>query len=291
MTAQREAGGIVMNYATFRRQWMLAPFLEACAAAGMTRVSIWGDAVASLGEAQTQAMLRDLGLRIFGYNRAGPLLAAEAADRAACLDTARAEVRRAAELGADHILAFTGGLPPGERGLADGRARAADAIAELLDEARVCGVTLALEPLHPLLAGDRTVLCTLDEANTLCAALGDGVGIVVDTHHVWWDARLEEQLARATSRLVAFHVNDWLVPLPDPLAGRGMMGDGIIDLAGLWSMMRAHGYRGPIEVEIFSDKWWAEPPDAVLNIALERCKNIFGVSPGTDQSRGPPQGP
>ena len=52
--------------------------------------------------------------------------------------------------------------------------------------------------------------------------------------------------------------------------------DGIIDLAGLWRDVRRAGYAGPIEVEIFSDHWWAQPPEQVLALALNRCAQIFG---------------
>ena len=54
-----------------------------------------------------------------------------------------------------------------------------------------------------------------------------------------------------------------------------MMGDGVIDLASIWRQVKAAGYDGPIEVEIFSDRWWAEDPDAVIDLSLERCREIF----------------
>lgn len=279
MSGGRQTGGVVMNFATFRRQWTLAPFLDACAAAGMSRVSLWGDAVEALGLAETRARLRDTGLGVFGYNRAGPLLAADAAGRAALIARAKDEVRRAADLGADHVLAFTGGTPPGVLGLDDHRAHAAEALATLAAEARSAGIRLALEPLHPMLAGDRTVLTTLAEANALADDLGDNVGIVVDAHHVWWDPALRAGMAAAAGRILALHVNDWLVPLPHPLNGRGMMGDGIIDLAGLHALARAAGYVGPVEVEIFSDHWWSQPPEEVMTLALDRCRTILGVLP------------
>lgn len=282
--ASSEGPEIVMNHATFRKRWQLASFLDGCARAGMERVSIWGDTVADTGLAQSRVLLGDAGLTVFGWNRAGPLLASEASERAALLEAARGQVRLAADFGADHVMVFTGGPPRGAKGLAGGRAEAQDAIAALLEVAQDAGIDLALEPLHPMLAGDRTVLCTLGEANDLCDLLWrdlrqDSVpdlGIVVDTHHVWWDPDLRRELLRASGRIRGFHVNDWLVPLPHPLNGRGMMGDGIIDLAGMWADVKAAGYRGPIEVEIFSERWWAEPPEAVLALALARCSEIFG---------------
>ena len=65
--------------------------------------------------------------------------------------------------------------------------------------------------------------------------LGDGVGVAIDTYHVWWDPDLAAQIARAGSanRILAYHICDWLVPTRDLLLDRGMMGDGVIDLPGI----------------------------------------------------------
>ncbi|MFT7136516.1 MAG: sugar phosphate isomerase/epimerase [Akkermansiaceae bacterium] len=278
MGAQRNSPvpDIVMNQATFRTSWSLLPFAEACARAGMTRVSIWGDTVAATGTAQSKQLLRDVGLNVFGWNRAGPLLASDASERATLLATASNQVRLAAEFGAEHIIAFTGGLLNGQVNLQDGRAQAEDAISTLSGVAKDAGVALAVEPLHPMLLGDRTVLATMGAANDLCELIGSGLGVVIDSHHVWWDTSLKAELNRAQGRIRGFHVNDWLIPMPHPLNGRGMMGDGIIDLAGMWRDVQSAGYSGPIEVEIFSDYWWSQPPDDVLALALKRCGQIFG---------------
>jgi len=72
----------------------------------------------------------------------------------------------------------------------------------------------------------------------------DVVGIVVDVYHVWWDAMLEREVARARGRVRALHVCDWLVPTPDMLMGRGMMGDGCIDIAYIRSLVDDAGYTG-----------------------------------------------
>ncbi len=268
---------IVMNHATFRKAWRFDAFVEACAAAGMRRVSIWGNEVAEIGLDAARSRLRDSGMRAFGYNRAGPLLADTPEKRQSLMAAAKAEIETAAELGADHILLFPGGIADGAKGLEAARSQTTDACAILNEHARNCGIALALEPLHPMLAGDRTALCTLAEANRLCDRLGSNAGIVIDSYHVWWDAELEAQtaLAGSSGRILGFHVNDWLVPTRHLLTDRGMMGDGVIDLAAMWAMVLGAGYDGPIEVEIFSEHWWAQDPDAVLALALGRCAEIF----------------
>ena len=58
------------------------------------------------------------------------------------------------------------------------------------------------------------------QANDLCDELGDGAGVAVDTYHVWWDPDLKREIARAGKRILAYHVNDWLLPTTDLLLDR-----------------------------------------------------------------------
>lgn len=245
-------------------------FLRLCADRGLRKVSIWGNEIAKVGEKEARAALDEFGVSVSGYNRVGPFVPD-------ILDKAESELERAARFGADHVFLFTGGMAHGEHDLASARRRAEDKIGVILNMARKVGVKLAIEPLHPMLAGDRTVFTSLSHANDLCESLGHGIGVVVDVYHVWWDERLEAEIMRAglSGRLLGFHVNDWLLPTRHFVTDRGMMGDGIIDLAGIEGMMRRAGFDGPVEVEIFSTEWWARDPSEVMDIAVERCRRIF----------------
>lgn len=269
---------LVVNQATVRERWSTPEFLVGCAERGLSRASLWWDEVAKVGLGETQRLLSDTGVTVFGFNRAGPLIGVDARDSAAKLDAARIAIDAAAELRADHVLVFSGGMPPASRDLAEARARNEEAVATLLGHARQAGVALALEPLHPMLAGDRSVVLSLSHANDMCDRLGEGIGIVIDVYHVWWDERLAAEIARTgrAGRLLGFHANDWLVPTKHVLRDRGMMGDGIIDLRGIWRQVSEAGYQGPVEVEIFSDHWWAQDPDTVMDTALARCREWFG---------------
>ena len=157
-----------------------------------------------------------------------------------------------------------------------------DGIGELLEHARPAGMPLAIEPLHPMYAADRACVNTMAHANDLCDELSPGanagLGIAVDVYHVWWDPDLEREIERAggySGRLMAFHLCDWLVPTADLLLDRGMMGDGVIDLPLIRSWMEAAGYRGPHEVEIFSERnWWKRDPDEVLATCVARHQTV-----------------
>ena len=201
--------------------------------------------------------------------------AADAAGRKAALDDNRKAVDDAAELGAECLVLVVGGLPEGSTDLAGAHAQVRDAIAELLEYSRPADVPLAIEPLHPMYAADRACVNSLSHANDLCDELGDGLGVAVDVYHLWWDADLERQIARAGKRILGFHVCDWLVPTTDMLLDRGMMGDGIIDIRKIRGWVEATGFDGCCEVEIFSaENWWKRDADEVLRTCVERHQAV-----------------
>jgi len=117
---------------------------------------------------------------------------------------------------------------------------------------------------------------SLTDANDMAAELDDGhVGVTVDVYHVWWDSRLEAEIRRAGRRILSFHVCDWRTPTRDLLNDRGLMGEGCIDIRGIRSWVEQAGFKGDIEVEIFSDAWWATDQQAFLEkitaAYLEHC--------------------
>ena len=139
------------------------------------------------------------------------------------------------------------------------------------------GMPLALEPLHPMMAAERCAVNTLRQALDLCDALDPdrsrGLGVAVDVYHVWWDFEVHEQIRRiGRDRLLAFHVCDWLVPTVDRLQGRGMMGDGVIEIASLRESIEAVRDDVACEVEVLSSAWGERPMDEVLSIAVERYR-------------------
>jgi sugar phosphate isomerase/epimerase len=106
--------------------------------------------------------------------------------------------------------------------------------------------------------------------------------VVVDTYHVWGDPRLFAEIARAAGRIAAYQVCDWVLPLPaDPLLDRGHVGDGHIDFAPITAAVRAAGYRGYIEVEIFNEAVWDTPGRDTIATALARHEayTVAGCAP------------
>jgi len=124
-------------------------------------------------------------------------------------------------------------------------------------------------------AAERSVLVTIGQALELAKDYdAREVGVVLDTFHIWWDPQVEKLIEQAAGRIYGFHVSDWLVPLPDVLMGRGLMGDGAIDNRKLRLLVEKAGYDGPIEVEIFNRAIWDADPDTVLTQVIERFEKF-----------------
>jgi sugar phosphate isomerase/epimerase len=267
--------GLSINLATVRQQWGLREAVEACARHGIFAIDPWRDQVAAAGLAEAARVIQANGMRVTGYCRGGMFPAADAAGRAAAIDDNKRAVDEAATLGAECLVLVVGGLPAGSRDLGAARNMVRDGIAAILPHARAAKIPLAIEPLHPMYAPDRACVNTLGQALDICDQLGDGVGVAIDTYHVWWDPALEAQVARAGDRILAHHICDWLVPTRDLLLDRGMMGDGVIDFRTIRRWIEAAGYTGPQEVEIFSAAdWWTRPGDDVLRTCIQRYESV-----------------
>jgi sugar phosphate isomerase/epimerase len=251
-----------LNQATTQR-WSVREAVDGCVRAGIPAISLWRDKIADVGLANAVRIVRDAGLHVSSVCRGGMFPAATASERHARIEDNLRAIDQAAALEADALVLVCGAAP--DRDIAAARAMVADGIAQILPYAIDHGVRLGIEPLHPMFAGDRSVITTLGEANTLSERFDSpNVGVIIDAYHIWWDPEVYTQIARARGHALGFHVSDWIMPLPDVLRGRGMMGDGVIELRAIRSAVDAIGYSGPIEVEIFNQAIWDSPGDQVL---------------------------
>ena len=284
LSADSSLQHLSLNTITVRKQGDLLEIIEAAKRHGISCLSPWRDQVATVGLDRAVKAVRDGKFRLSGYCRGG-MFPADAAHAQEARDDNRRAVDEAAALGAPCLVLVVGGLPqfsrPGSAASKDilaARTQVEEAIDDLLDYANAAGVTLAIEPLHPMYAADRACVNTLRQALDICDRLdADGsrrLGLAVDVYHVWWDPEAFDQIARAgKDRIDAFHVCDWLVPTRDLLLDRGMMGDGVIEIPKLRQAVEAQGFTGPCEVEIISEHWWSRPMDEVLGTMVERYRS------------------
>jgi sugar phosphate isomerase/epimerase len=251
------------------RNWTIPQLLEGCAAEQIPFVALWRDKIAEAGLNETIKLLNSTGIKVSSLCRGGFFPAETAELQTRNLEENYRAVDEAAAIGAEVLVLVCGGIV--NHDLDRSRNMVAEGIARLLSHASRAGVKLGIEPLHPMFAADRSVIVSLSQANEIIESLkSPDLGVVIDVYHVWWDPAVYTEIARGSGHIIGFHVNDWIVPVPDMLNGRGMMGDGVIEIQRLREAVSRAGYTGPIEVEIFNDRLWQMPGVELLRLIKDR---------------------
>ncbi len=264
------------NTATLGFQAPIGEVIDAIARHGFAGIAPWRREMEGQNLKIVTKQIRDSGLQVTGYCRSTYIPANTHAEFEANIADNKRALNDAAELGAQSFVMVVGTL----RDLVSARAQVSEGVGKLLEHARTLNVKLALEPLHPVYAADRSCITLAEEALDICDIIEGQVdepklGIFVDSYHLWWSANLGRDIERAgkAKRIFGFHVSDWMNPTTDILNDRGMMGDGVIDLKSIRSMVEAAGYKGLVETEIFStNNWWKKPMNETLKIIAERIK-------------------
>ncbi len=258
------------------KPWSLAQCVAGYAAAGVRAISVWRNVFESVSLADAARMLGDAGLAVPALVRGGFFPAGDAGERDKAIDDNKLCIDQARAIGAEMIVLVVGAVPG--MMLAEARRQVEDGIAAVLPHAEASGVKLAIEPLHPMYAADRSCINRMADARVICERLGHPlVGIALDVYHVWWDPDLEAEidLAGRQGTLLGFHVCDWRVETRDLLTDRGMMGEGCIDIRTIRRWVERTGFTGFHEVEIFSEHYWRQDQavyvEQISQAYLEYC--------------------
>ena len=262
-----------LNQATIKYA-TLPEAVRATVDAGIPSIGLWREPVAEFGLEASAALVRDEGLRVSSLCRGGFFTLVEGPARRAAIDDNRRAIEETAALGAPALVLVAGGLSEGSRDIAGARERVRDAIGELAPDAAAAGITLAIEPLHPMYVADRAVVSTLGQALDIAEQFdASAVGVVVDTFHIFWDPAVLDQIARAgaSGRIASYQVCDWNLPIAaDALLSRGYPGDGHIDFESLTRAVTTAGYTGDVECEIFNQEIWDSSYNDVARTARDR---------------------
>ncbi|MBO0789660.1 MAG: sugar phosphate isomerase/epimerase [Ktedonobacteraceae bacterium] len=268
MAGKPELARLSLNQMTVK-QWNVREAVAGCVQAGIPSIGLWRDKVAETGLSESARLVREAGLHVSGLCRGGWFPAASETERQARIGDNRRAIEEAAELGAGCLVLVCGPAP--DKDIATARDMIASGLERVLPYAAELGVKLAIEPLHPMFAADRSAITMLSEANRLARQFASPyLGVIIDVYHVWWDPDVYTRIEETRGHIFGFHVNDWIVPTPDMLNGRGMMGDGVIEIRRLRQAVDAAGYHGPIEVEIFNQAFWDMPGADVLDLMCRR---------------------
>jgi len=105
--------------------------------------------------------------------------------------------------------------------------------------------------------------------------------LIVDSFHTWNSGSRAALLAEIPlERISHWHIDD---AAPGKPAGtqtdsdRVMVGDGPIDLAADFAMLRAKGWDGTVSLELFNRELWAQDPADVLRVGIERMRELLGL--------------
>ena len=256
------------------KPWKIEEAAANFAAAGVSGITVWRDALAGRNIRKTGDLLRGEGLKIISLCRGGFFPSIEKAKRVEAIGENKKAIDEAAELGTDMVVLVCGAEP--RQTLYDSRAQIKEAIQGLLPYAESAGVKLAIEPLHPMYADTRSAVNTLSQANEMAEEIqSPWVGVAVDVYHLWWDPSLEHEIKRCgrNRNLFAFHICDWNVPTTDMLNDRGLMGEGCINVPLIRSWVEDAGFTGFNEVEIFSNTFWKMDQSEFLQKIITAYKN------------------
>lgn len=163
----------------------------------------------------------------------------------------RAGIRRLAPFRPSAVVCLTGPAGPLDEPAA--RRVVVEGLRAVADEAAQAGLRVGLEPMSASFRDEWTTITTLPEAVDLIDEAGaENLGATLDTWHLWDSPGLLEEVRRHASRIVAVHVADWREPTRG-WCDRVLPGDGAIDLPSILDALRAAGWAGCYDLEVFSD--------------------------------------
>ncbi len=162
-----------------------------------------------------------------------------------------AGLRRLAPFGPAACVCLTG--PAGPLSEAGAREIVIAGLREVARAAADLGLRLALEPVHPSIRHQWSLVCTLPETLELIEAVGEpNLGVLFDTWHLGDAPGVLEQAQRHAARIFGVHVNDRRNPTRS-WKDRVLPGEGTLDLPAILGALEAGGYQGWYDLEIFSD--------------------------------------
>lgn len=206
-------------------------------------------------------------LFISSLNSAGYFLFSDPLRRDRQRELNKVLIDAAARMRAGRLVVITGGIIGSGLNLEAARARGVDALAALDTEAGSAGVRLALEPIHPADLTTKGCINSIRQALDIVRPLSS-TDIVIDVFHSAWDPDIWSEAVLSDRKLALVQACDWFEPGPDEKPQRELPPLGLMDLRTWLGAVKASGYVGPIEFEMFDRHRRGREVSAILTEAL-----------------------
>src|SRR4051812_41321503 len=178
------------------KPWSLQQCIDGYSAIGVKGIGVWRHMLQPTGAKEAGRMMRDAGMHVPSLVRGGFFVAPTAAARQAAVDDNLVCIDEAKEIGAEMIVMVVGAIPC--IALDEARGQVLDGLAAIAPRAAAAGVKLAVEPLHPMYAADKSCLNRIGDVRRMLDRLQSPmVGIALDVYHAWWDPDLESEIRLA----------------------------------------------------------------------------------------------
>jgi sugar phosphate isomerase/epimerase len=246
--------------------WSIEDAIENYAGQGIKGITVWRQDLEKRKPGQVRRIITEYDLDIVSLCRGGFFPAMDPIQRAVAIDDNYKAIDEASELGAPLLILVCGADP--DQPLSQSRQQIHHGIEKILPRVENYKLKIAIEPLHPMYADDRSAINTLKQANDLCYTIDSPyLGVAVDVYHLWWDPDLAAEIDRCgrMEKIFAFHISDWKTPTTHLLYDRGLMGEGCIPIKQIRGWVEQAGFKGYNEVEIFSNRYWEMDQTLFLN--------------------------
>ena len=253
-------------------RWPLSRDVGGLVEAGVGSIGLWRQKIQDCGEQRAIRLLRQSKLRVSSVSWAGGFTGVSGFSFNESVQDARSAICTAAALRAGCLT-----LVSGPRGLHTRRNAGRlldDALGPLLRDAERFGVTLALQPMHPVYSAEWTFLNSVEQALEVIRRWNNPrLKLAFDAYHFGGDVE-------ATSRIAEFAAETAVVQLSDRRGDRVSLdgnrclpGDGRLPLREIVQSFLAGGFDGQFELDVWSDDVWQSDYHAVLG----ECRSRFAA--------------
>ena len=149
--------------------WELEEAVDRYANAGVSGITVWRQWLEGRDPGKAGESIRAAGLKVVSLCRGGFYPALEQKSRDEAIEDNKKAIEDAAAMGAPLVVLVCGAVPG--QSLVESRKQITDGIAATVPLAESLGIKLAIEPLHPMYADDRSAINSLASANQVCDEL------------------------------------------------------------------------------------------------------------------------